>query len=36
VNQTRMRVRDHLRAHALNPELILTEITPRGARQRIR
>ncbi len=36
VNQARMRVRDHLRAHALNPELILTEITPRGARQRIR
>jgi homoserine kinase len=36
VNQARMRVRDHLRAHGLNPELILTEITARGARQRIR
>lgn len=36
LNQATMRVRDHLRAHALNPELILTEITPRGARQRIR
>jgi homoserine kinase len=36
LNQARMRVRDHLRAHGLNPELILTEITARGARQRIR
>jgi homoserine kinase len=35
VNQTRMRVRDHLRAHGLNPELIHTEITARDARQRI-
>ncbi len=36
VNQARMRVRDHLRAHGLNPELIHTEITARGASQRIR
>jgi homoserine kinase len=35
-NQARVRVRDHLRAHALNPELIHTEITARGASQRIR
>ena len=35
-NQARMRVRDHLRAHGLNPELIHTEIMARGARQRIR
>ncbi|HXM21337.1 MAG TPA: homoserine kinase [Terriglobales bacterium] len=36
VNQARMRVRDHLRAQGLNPELIYTEITARGASQRIR
>jgi homoserine kinase len=36
VNQARMRVRDHLRAHGLAPELIHTEITARGASQRIR
>jgi homoserine kinase len=36
MNQARKRVRDHLRAHGLNPELIHTEITARGASQRIR
>jgi homoserine kinase len=36
VNQARMRVRDHLRAHGLNPELTLTGITARGASRRIR
>jgi homoserine kinase len=36
VNQARVRVRDHLRAHGLNPELIHTEITARGASQQIR
>ena len=36
VNQARIRVRDHLRAQGLNPELIHTEITARGASQRIR
>ncbi len=36
VNQARKRVRDHLRAHGLNPELIHTEIAARGASQRIR
>ena len=36
VKQARMRVRDHLRAHGLDPELIHTEITARGASQRIR
>jgi homoserine kinase len=36
VNQARMRVRDHLRAQGLNPELIHTEITAQGASQRIR
>jgi len=36
VNQARMRVRDHLRAHGLSPELIHTEITARGASQRTR
>jgi len=36
VNQDRMRVRELLRAHGLNPELIHTEITARGASQRIR
>jgi homoserine kinase len=36
MNKARMRVRDHLRAQGLNPELIHTEITVRGARQRIR
>jgi homoserine kinase len=35
VNQARKRVRDHLRAHGLDPELIHTEITARGASQRI-
>jgi homoserine kinase len=35
-NQARIRVREHLRAHGLNPELIHTEITARGASQRIR
>ena len=34
-NRARMQVRDHLRAYGLNPELILTGITTRGARQRI-
>jgi len=34
-NQARLRVRDHLRSHGLNPELIHTEITARGASQRI-
>jgi hypothetical protein len=29
-------VRDHLRAHGLSPELIHTEMTARGASQRIR
>jgi homoserine kinase len=36
VIQSRIRVRDHLRAHGLNPELIHTEITARRASQRIR
>ena len=36
ISQTRTRVRDHLRKHGLSPELILTDITPRGARQQIR
>jgi homoserine kinase len=36
VNRARMRVRDHLRAHGLDPELIHTEITAQGAGQRIR
>jgi homoserine kinase len=36
VNRARMRVRDHLRAHGLDPELIHTEITAHGAGQRIR
>jgi homoserine kinase len=36
VNQARTRVRDHLSALGLNPELIHTEITARGASQRIR
>jgi homoserine kinase len=35
-NRARARVRDHLKAHGLSPELIHTEITIRGARQRIR
>jgi len=35
-NRSRIRVRDHLRAHQLSPELILTEMTDRGARRRIR
>ena len=35
-NQARARVRDHLKEHGLKPELIQTEITIRGARQRIR
>jgi homoserine kinase len=35
-NQARMRVRDCLRAHGLNPELIQTEITARGASRRMR
>jgi len=35
-NQARMRVRDHLREHGLNPELIHTEITARGGNHRIR
>src|ERR1700680_1381286 len=35
-NQASGRVRDHLKAHGLNPELIQTEITARGASQRIR
>jgi len=35
-NQARMRVRECLRAHGLNPELIHTEITARGASQRMR
>ena len=34
--QTRKRVRAHLRAHGLDPELIHTEISPRGASQGIR
>ena len=36
VIQSKIRVRDHLRAHGLTPELIHTEITARRARQRIR
>jgi homoserine kinase len=36
VIQARKRVRDHLRAHGLNPELIHTEITARGTSQRLR
>jgi homoserine kinase len=36
VNQARKRVHGHLRAHGLDPELIHTEITARGASQRIR
>ncbi len=36
VIQSRIRVRDHLRAHGLNPELIHTEITARRTSQRIR
>ncbi len=36
VIQSRIRVRDHLRTHGLNPELIHTEITARRASQRIR
>jgi homoserine kinase len=35
-NQARARVRDHLRAHGLNPELIHTEITARGASHQMR
>jgi homoserine kinase len=35
-NQARVRVRDHLRAQGLNPELIQTEIMARGASQRVR
>ena len=35
-NQARIRVRDHLRAHGLNPELVHTEIKARGVSQRIR
>jgi homoserine kinase len=35
-SQTRKRVREHLRAHGLDAELIPTEITARGANQRIR
>jgi hypothetical protein len=31
-----MRVRDHLKAQGLHPELIHTEITSKGASQRIR
>jgi homoserine kinase len=34
LNQARMRVRDHLRAHGLSPELIHVEIMARGASQR--
>ncbi|HWY55217.1 MAG TPA: homoserine kinase [Terriglobales bacterium] len=34
--QASERVRDHLKAHGLSPELIQTEITARGASQRIR
>jgi len=36
VIQSRIRVRNHLQAHRLNPELIHTEITARRASQRIR
>jgi homoserine kinase len=36
VIQAKIRVRDHLRCHALNPELIHTEIVTRGANQRMR
>src|ERR1700690_1740658 len=36
VIQSRIRVRDHLRGHGLNPELIHTEITARRTSQRIR
>jgi homoserine kinase len=35
-NRARTRMRDHLRAHGLDPELILAEIVERGARLRIR
>jgi homoserine kinase len=35
-NQARTRVREYLRAQGLNPELIYTEITTRGASQRVR
>jgi homoserine kinase len=35
-NQARRRVRDCLRAHGLNPELIYTEITAREANRRMR
>jgi homoserine kinase len=35
VNRARMRVRDHLKAQGLWPELIHTEITRRGASQRM-
>jgi homoserine kinase len=35
-NQARVRVRDHLRVQGLNPELIHTEITARGASCRMR
>jgi homoserine kinase len=35
-NQARMRVRECLRAHGLNPELIQTEIEARGASRRMR
>jgi homoserine kinase len=35
-NQARTRVRDCLRAHGLNPELIHTEITARGTSRRMR
>jgi homoserine kinase len=36
VIQARVRIRDHLRAHGLNPELIHTEIAAGGASQRMR
>jgi homoserine kinase len=35
-NQARTRVRECLRAHGLNPELVHTGITARGASQRMR
>jgi homoserine kinase len=35
-NSARVRVRDCLRAHGLNPELIATEITARGASRGMR
>ncbi|HXR14783.1 MAG TPA: homoserine kinase [Terriglobales bacterium] len=35
-NQARTRVREHLRAQRLKPELIYTEITTRGASKRVR